>query len=74
MTHFRKQRAERIKQKFPDIDALSVLDLGGSLHFWRAEVHLQKAKDMAALFPAADLVTERFLGMPKSYLAFGGAR
>jgi hypothetical protein len=35
------------------------------------EVYLLKEKEMAALFPDAELVSERFFGMPKSYLAFG---
>lgn len=199
MTHFRRERAQQIQRRFPDISRMSVLDLGGSHHFWKAveqiirpakvtvlnvtddatanateesgdivlydgrtipfgdrsidllicnsviehvplearaplareiervarryvvqtpafefpvephlvapfihwlprsvgrplsrltprafasgrpatvvfdEVHLLRAKDVASLFPDAELVTERFLGLPKSYLAFGQA-
>lgn len=34
MIRFRLARARRIKQHFPDIDTMNVLDLGGSIHFW----------------------------------------
>jgi len=31
---FRLSRARRIKEAFPDIDDRSIVDIGGSLHFW----------------------------------------
>lgn len=31
---FRKQRGERIRQEFPGLASMRVLDLGGSVHFW----------------------------------------
>jgi hypothetical protein len=34
MKQFRLSRARRIKRVFPDIDNRSIIDIGGSLHFW----------------------------------------
>src|ERR1700744_2901895 len=34
MKPFRISRARRIKRVFPDIDDRSIVDIGGSLHFW----------------------------------------
>ena len=34
MKQFRISRARRIKRVFPDIDDRSIVDVGGSLHFW----------------------------------------
>jgi SAM-dependent methyltransferase len=35
MKRFRISRARRIKRFFPDIDDRSIVDVGGSLHFWK---------------------------------------
>lgn len=39
------------------------------LHHFLHELNLLDASDMKALFPAADVVKERFLGFPKSLIA-----
>jgi hypothetical protein len=35
MKRFRISRARKIKRIFPDIDNRSIVDIGGSLHYWR---------------------------------------
>ena len=35
MKRFRISRARKIKRIFPDIDDRSIVDIGGSLHYWR---------------------------------------
>ena len=35
MKQFRLSRARKIKRIFPDIDKRSIVDIGGSLHYWR---------------------------------------
>lgn len=34
LKHFRTRRALRIREHFPEISSMNVLDLGGSVHFW----------------------------------------
>ncbi|MEE4290069.1 MAG: hypothetical protein V2J14_11915, partial [Erythrobacter sp.] len=38
------------------------------------ETRLLSRRELMALFPGARLVVERVLGIPKSYLVFGGER
>ena len=35
MKRFRISRARKIKRIFPDIDNRAIVDIGGSLHYWR---------------------------------------
>src|SRR5690348_16864302 len=54
MERFRRKRAERIRQAFPDIDGMTVLDLGGSLHFWQVVGSVVKPRKVSILNIADD--------------------
>lgn len=54
LMHFRTKRAEEIVSRFPNLNELSVLDLGGSLHFWDEVGGIIKPKSLTILNLAGD--------------------
>jgi hypothetical protein len=54
LIYFRRQRAARIKERFPDLDKWNVLDLGGSLHLWEEVGSVLKPASLTILNIAKD--------------------
>jgi hypothetical protein len=54
--HFRSNRGKVIREIFPDIEEATILDLGGSLHFW--ECVGIKPKNLTILNVSVDRITQ----------------
>lgn len=67
LKHFRTKRALSIKQRYPQIESMDVLDLGGSVHFWEEIEAILKPKSVVIMNIAADSQSASGSGSTKDF-------